>query len=103
MKRLILLLSLFVLMFTSCAKKIDGSSKEAMQSSIAEISESMNEEEKTEFQQALMLVTFSGVELRDLIKDKDPDETAADLLSVLDGMTASEVISLAEEIKEKRK
>ncbi|MFA8300936.1 MAG: DUF6694 family lipoprotein [Hyphomicrobiales bacterium] len=102
MKKALLLLGLFTFMLASCVKKIDGSSQEAMKSSIIEIKESMNDDEKKEFEQALMLVSFQGLNFKDLIKDRNPEKALDGITSVLDGMTAEDVITLSEEIKLER-
>ncbi len=94
-------ISIAVFMCVSCSQKIDCSTDEAMKLSIKEINESLNEEEKVEFSEALKLVMFSKVDLKQMIANGKDDNTVNDIKSKLDGKTASDIIEEANQIKAK--
>jgi len=92
-------LVIFAILLISCAKKIDGSSEEAMSKSIQEISKSLNEDKKEEFQDALQLLMFHGLDFGYLMQEGGAEGAISDIKTMLDGKTANDVISEGEIIK----
>lgn len=107
MKKKILLFGLSILLLASCAKKIDGTSEETMKTSIETIKKSLSDEEKKEFEEALQLIMFHGLDFGKLLQDDGAEETVTDFKSKIDGKTASDIISegkkIMEEIERKKK
>lgn len=107
MKKVILLLILSIFFLTSCTKTIDGSSEDAMKSSIEEIKNSLDEEKKKEFEESLQLILFHGLDFGSLLEDDGASKTISDLKSKINGMSASDIISegnrIKEEIEKKKK
>jgi hypothetical protein len=106
MKKQIIFLGLIILL-SSCNKKIDGSSDEKMQSSIEEIKESLNEEERSKFEESLQLIMFHGLDFGKILEEGNADNLITDIKSSLDGKTASEIIAegnrINAEIERKKK
>lgn len=98
MRKTILFLAVAIL-FSSCDKKIDGSSEEAMKSSIEEIKQSLNEEEKQEFNESMKLVMFHGLDFGDLMQEGGANDIVSDMKSKLDGKTADDINAEAEKIR----
>lgn len=94
MKRINTGLVLLVILFfaTSCTKTIDGSSKEAMKSSIESMKESLDDKKKEQFEEAMKLLVF-GDGLKGLAGGLEG------IQKKLDGKTADEVIAEGEKIK----
>lgn len=99
MKKAALLLGVIVILLSSCAKKIDGSSEEAMKASITEIKNSLNDEKKEEFEKSIMLIMFHGLDFGTLMQGGEVEEPTSDIRSKLDGKTADDVIAEAERIR----
>jgi hypothetical protein len=102
MKKITLFTILICLFISSCQKKIDGTNETTMQESIKEITESLDGEEKKEFQESLQLVMFNGLEFSDLMKEDGADEMANDFKKQIDGMTSEDIIEMGNKIKEER-
>lgn len=98
MKKVSLFLALSVLLFSSCVKKIDGSSEETLKASVEEIKKSLDDEEKQKFEEAIKLVMFHGLDFGSLMKG-NADETISDMQSKLHGKTADEIIAEGEKIQ----
>jgi hypothetical protein len=90
---------ILIAFLTSCTKTIDGTSEETLKSSIDEIKTSLSNEKKKEFEQAIMVISFSGLDFKELIKSGDADTQVKAIKDKLNGLTADDVIKLAEEIK----
>ena len=58
MKKLNLIFLLFNLLIISCQKKVNSSTNESFEKSIADITNSLNEEEKNKFQESIQLMMF---------------------------------------------
>lgn len=99
MKKTILLISVIAILLTSCSKSIDGSSDEAMKTSIEEIKNSLNQEKKEKFDESLKLIMFHGLDFGNLLKDGGVEETTSNLISKLDGKTADDIIAEGAKIK----
>lgn len=85
----------------SCKKRIDSSSKESIKKSITQISQSLSDEEKEEFQESLRLIMFNDLDLSKLMIDDSAEKTSQDFKSKIDGMSAEEIIKAGNLIKEK--
>lgn len=99
MNKLILSLSLCVIMLAACTKKIDSTNEESLKTSIEDIKASLDSDKKEEFEEAMKLVMFQGLDLGSLMKDGSADNTFTDMRSKLDGKTADDIIEEAEKIK----
>jgi hypothetical protein len=95
-----LLIGAILLLFVSCAKKIDGTSEESMASSIGEIKQSLSEQERNEFEDALKLIMFQDLDFADIMKgEKGAENVIGDVKSKLNGMTATDVVDKGKKIK----
>lgn len=99
MKKVTLLLGVIAILLSSCAKKIDGSSEEAMKSSIEEIKKSLDDEKKQKFEESMKLIMFSGLDFGKLMQEGGAEEAASDMKSKLDGKTADDIIAEGEKIQ----
>lgn len=99
MKKATLILGAIVILLSSCAKKIDGSSEEAMKSSIEEITKSLDDEKKEKFEEAMMLIMFHGIDFGELMEESAAEESILDMKSKLDGKTADDIIAEGEKIQ----
>lgn len=107
MKKITLFLGVIAILLSSCAKKIDGSSEEAMKSSIEKIKNSLDDEKKGKFEESMRLIMFNGLDFGKLIQEGGAEETVSDMKTKLDGKTADEVIAegakIQAEIERKKK
>lgn len=107
---------LSVLFLTGCGSQntIDGSSAEAAKKSIERISTKLTEQEKKEFQKALITLAMYDEDgnmlmakalfdqkTRQEVMSQSPEEFAESHFKSLDGKTPSEVIEKAKKIQEK--
>lgn len=99
MKKVTLLLGVIAILLSSCSKKIDGSSEEAMKSSIEEIQKSLDDEKKEKFEESMKLIMFSGLDFGKLMQEGGAEEAASDMKSKLDGKTADDIIAEGEKIQ----
>ena len=105
MKKLTLLGILLTLLLAGCSKPtIDASSDEKMKASIEKVKASLPEDRKDEFEEAVQIVAFSGMDLSNLFAASQPDTGATErkMKEALDGKTGEEVIELAASIKAER-
>lgn len=90
-----------MLCFTTVADcsevKIDASTDQSMKDSITAVKESLEADDKGKFENAVITVAMSNVNL------KHPDKAKQSLILALNGKTGKEVIALAESIANKRK
>jgi PBP1b-binding outer membrane lipoprotein LpoB len=86
------------LFLTGCAPKLDTSSKEAMEKSVAAMTADMTAEQKVKLQEAMLKISFSAVGSAsgNLLLGAAKAEEA---IKKLDGMTADEIIETAKNIK----
>ena len=99
MKKIVIALSVIAFLLSSCAKKIDGSSEEAMKTSIEEIKKSLNDEKKEKFEEAKQLIVFYGLNYWKPKEEGSAEDAVTDLKSKLDGKTANDVILEGEKIQ----
>ncbi len=99
MKKIIVLLGVIAILLSSCAKKIDGSSEDAMKSSIEEIKKSLDDDKKEIFEESMKLIMFHGLDFVKLMQEGGAEETVSDIKSKLDGKTANDIIAEGEKIQ----
>ncbi|QLG46625.1 DUF6694 family lipoprotein [Costertonia aggregata] len=99
MKRAIPTLILICLLFNSCQKKIDGSTKESLKKSIAEIEETLDKKKKKEFRESMGLILFRGQLDFFSLTNGGATKKLEGLQSVLDGMTADDIIAEGNKIR----
>lgn len=105
MKKLIGVTMLAFLLSACDKPKIDASTDESMKESIQKIRETLPQEKQPQFDDALKVVAFSQVSMRDLMQagvTKDADFVQNKMKTALAGKTGDEVISYAETIKLER-
>ena len=76
MKKVTLLLGVIAILLSSCAKKIDGSSEEAMKTSIEEIKKYLDDEKKKKFEESMKLIMFSGLDFGKLMQEGGAEDAA---------------------------
>ncbi|MDC0088050.1 hypothetical protein OAI07_00750 [Akkermansiaceae bacterium] len=83
--------------------KIDTSTDEKMKASISEVRESLPENKRKEFEEALDAVAFSGIDLKDVFSAAQADTGAIErkMKEAFNGKTGIQVIELAKEINQK--
>ncbi len=103
MKNTFSILAFIAFTFLACSSspKIDASSKESYDASIAKIEKTLNAEQKQTFNEALNEVMSTNIDLKDL-GDLISGKFSNDIRKKVDGKTAKEVIVMAKEQKEKR-
>ncbi len=98
MRKNIVLLGLITTLFSSCVKKIDATSEEAMKSSIEEIKKSLNDDKKKKFEESMELIMFHEFDIVKLIQEGEY-ESFSDMKYKLDGKTADDIIAEGEKIQ----
>ncbi len=105
MKKIILVL-VVLLSITACdiQPRIDASSEEGMQKSIAKVMKELDLDEQEKFQEALKIIMFSGVSnLMDLAAmGQNMEVTKGAFQAKVDGKSVTEIIQIAEEIRKKK-
>ena len=105
MRVLCVLLAVSAVLF-GCASepKIDGSSDEALQQSLERVKEGLDEDQREEFAEALMVVALEDVSVEDLFSEStSPEELQAKAIKAMNGMTATEIMAKADRVLAKRK
>ncbi|MEP0133102.1 MAG: DUF6694 family lipoprotein [Eudoraea sp.] len=88
---------ILLLLFISCAKKIDSTSDESYQTSIENLKKSLSDEEKIKFEESLQKIALENVEsLADL---SNAEKFIEDVRTKLDGMSYEDVIKEGERIQ----
>ena len=97
-------LVIFLFMAGCSAPKIDASSDEELKSSIAKVRESLPEEKRSEFDEALGTLAFEEFDLTDFIQEEATKigTTEAKMKAALNGKTGEEVIAAAQEVIRQR-
>jgi hypothetical protein len=67
-----------VLLLTSCAKRIDGSSEEKIKTSIGKVKNSLNDDKKQKFEEAIRVIKLQGLDFSSRIDGKTADEIIAE-------------------------
>lgn len=109
MLKQLLILVPFSLALAACSKpKLDTSTDEAMRRSTEEVRSSLPEEERDEFDEGLMLVMMSSLQLDSLSSasledvERGAEAAANEARTRLNGMSADEVLREADRIKAER-
>jgi tetratricopeptide (TPR) repeat protein len=105
MKKITTLGVILSLLVAGCGKPtIDTSSDENMKESIEKVKTSLPDEQKDDFEEALQIVAFSGIDLSDFFATSQADTGATErkMKESLNGKTGEQVIKLAASIKAKR-
>lgn len=82
------------------SKKIDGSSQEAMQKSVEEITKNMSADEKKKFEDAMLAIAAKHIFGNMFKEGSEPEKEA---LKAVDGKTAAEIIAEGEKIRAEMK
>lgn len=90
-----------LMLMSACAPKVDGSSEEAMQASVAEIRETLSGSELDAFDAALMTLAFQSVGENLFDPNVGEEEMSGRMFARLDGKTADEIIAEAEVVRTK--
>lgn len=103
-KKLILLL--LMIFIVGCSDpKIDASSDESMKASIEKVRQSLPQDKKDKFDEALKVLAFSTIDLKGLFAEgaSGVGSTKGKMKEALNGKTGTEVIEEADRIKRERK
>ena len=107
MKHIFLSFSIIVLFFTGCSgPTIDTTTDESMRASIEEVRNSLDSDEQVEFDDALKIIMFSNINTGGMLVAAftgdvpNKESMVGNLKKSLEGKSASEIISDAQEIKE---
>jgi len=93
MNRLKIIFFLWVFTIISCAEKLDSTTDESMQESIKAVSNSLDDNQKKEFEEALQTIMLSNLDVSSLMNGEDgANEMISDVRQKLNGLTASDVI-----------
>lgn len=105
MKKIIGVALLSFLLIGCDKPKIDASTEEAMQSSIAKVRESLPEDQRGEFDKAIQTVVLSNLNMSDLMhasSENGKEEISKKMREPLSGKTGAEVISYAQSVVAER-
>lgn len=103
---LLLLLSVTLITLSGCSDpKIDTSSDESMKASIEKVRQSLPQEKKKVFDEAIQVLAMSQLNLKDLFTQgaAGVSNTEIKMKESISGKTGSEVIAEAERVKQERK
>ncbi|UCD32168.1 MAG: hypothetical protein JSV38_15665 [Desulfobacterales bacterium] len=93
-----IIFSVIILLIISCGeKRIDSSTDERLQKSLDSIRESLSEDKKVEFEEAIKAITISAMDSV-FESDASPEDMAREIKNTLDGKTADEVIAEGNQI-----
>lgn len=105
MKKIVGVLFLSFLLAGCDKPKIDSSTDDAMKSSIAKVRESLPENKREEFDNALKIVAFSNINMADLMRassESDKEDLSKKMREPLSGKTGDEIISYAQQVTAER-
>ncbi len=106
MSKKLLLLPVLMLVVAGCSDPtIDASTDESMKASIETVRESLPQEQRAKFDDALKILAFSQIDLKGLFAEgaSGAGSTKGKMKDTLNGKTGEEVIAEAERIKRERK
>lgn len=106
MRKILILFPVIMLLITGCSEPtIDGTTDESMKASIEMVRESLPQDKKTQFDDALKILAFSQMSLKGLFADgaSGVSTTKGKMKDALNGKSGEEVIAEAEKIKRERK
>ena len=92
---------LLTVALTACsAPTMDTSTEELAKESAKTIRESLTEEKRAQFTEALTVISVSKVDVKALMnKSKSADDVKSDVMASVHGKNADEIIAMAEQIK----
>lgn len=99
-------LALTASLLSGCGEPtIDGSTEESFKASVNQIKNTLPEQKQDEFQEAVMLLSFSQVDFSNILQEgaSGIESAAQKSRRKLDGKTADQVLSEAEDVLIKRK
>ena len=96
----IALMAVFIAACSGGEPTMDTSSDKAMESSYTEVAESLSDEKRRKFDEALTSVYMEGA-LNHMESDMSEDEIMDRVNENVDGKTADEIISMAEDSEER--
>ncbi len=100
----ILMLFLFLSFLQCGSPKIDSSTEESTEKSIQKIRESLPENKRSEFDEALQTLLFGQIDLADIMaENSDPKDLQDKFKKAIHGKTADEIISESNRVLEKRR
>jgi hypothetical protein len=102
--RKVVVLVVAALMLSGCGEpKLDGSSEDAMKTSLQKVSESLSADKRAQFESDLKLVLLSGLDFKAVLRgEKSTSDTTKALLADLNGKTAEQVAAAATSIRIER-
>ncbi|WP_299980073.1 DUF6694 family lipoprotein [Desulfobacula sp.] len=102
--KIAVLFLIFGLLLGCSEPKVDASSDEAMKSSIAKVRESLPEVKRPEFDQAIQLMAFSQINMKDLFTSgaAGVGNFEGKMRDVINGKTGNQIIAEANQIKIER-
>ncbi|MCG8291994.1 DUF6694 family lipoprotein [Pseudomonas entomophila] len=102
--RRFLALTLIAAALAGCGDpKIDSSSKEAFQASIAKVAKDLPEDQKAKLKADVMLLAFQGMDLGQVLQGKKTtDDASGDMMAALNGLTAKELSIKADQVRKER-
>lgn len=106
MKKFLLPSIILLFIIYGCSDpKVDASSDESIKTSIEQVRQSLNQEKKNKFDEALKILAFSQIDFKTLLAEgaSGVGTTEIKMKAALDGKTGDEIILEAERIKKLRK
>jgi len=106
MNKKLIFLPIIMLFIVGCSDpKIDASTDESMKASIEKVRQSLPQEKKAKFDDALKILAFSQISLKGLFADgaSGISSTKGKMKDALNGKSGEEVIAEADRIKKERK
>jgi len=100
------LFALAILVFVACAKPtIDTSTDEAMRRSVAKVRESLPEEQRDDFDNAIRDLALADIDIQDFLAQgpsPSPEALAGKMKQRLQGKTGEQILADAEKLREER-
>lgn len=106
MRKNTLLIAMLMLIVAGCSDPtIDASTDDSMKASIETVRESLPQEQREKFDDALKILAFSQIDLKGLFAEgaSGAGSTKGKMKDALNGKTGKEVIAEAERVKQERK
>lgn len=100
-----LIIAALALLLTACGEvTIDGTNEETMKASMAEMRSGLEPGERVKLEEAVKVIAFSDItSFKDMMAiGIDPELATQKIMSKLDGLTYSDLVSEARKIKENR-
>lgn len=99
------IMMMFVILAGCSDPKIDASSDEAMKASVEEVRESLPESKRKDFDEAIQLLAFSQIDMKDLFAAgaAGVGNLEGKVRQSLDGLTGEQIIAEADRIRAERK